>query len=302
MIVPPYLQKNDTIGVICPSGYMPTENFQTCINILHEWGFNVRLGSTPGKQFHYFSGTDEERLQDLQQMMNDHEVKAILCARGGYGLSRIIDQLNFKKFVKHPKWIVGFSDITVLHAHIFQEYKIATLHAPMAAAFNDGEDKNEYVLSLKDALTGMPAAYSVNGNQLNREGSCKGRLVGGNLALVAHLVGSSSSFNTKNKILFLEDIGEYLYNIDRMLIQLKRAGMLDDLAGMIFGGFTDMKDTTVPFGQSIEEILQFHMKDYDYPVCYNFPVSHSKDNYALKVGVKHSLVVNHSSVQLKEVT
>lgn len=300
MIVPPYLQKNDTIGIVCPSGYMPKENFQTCINTLQEWGFNVKLGSTPGKQFHYFSGTDQERANDLQQMLDDADVKAILCARGGYGLSRIIDKLNFKKFVKQPKWIIGFSDITILHAHIFQQYKIATLHAPMAAAFNDAEYKNEYVLSLKDALLGKTSVYSVNRNPLDREGECEGKLVGGNLALVAHLVGSASSFNTKNKILFLEDIGEYFYNIDRMLIQLKRAGMLDKLSGLIFGGFTDMKDTTIPFGQNIDDILQHHVKEYDYPVCYNFPVSHAKENYALKVGVKHRLVITNSSVQLKE--
>ncbi len=301
MIIPPYLQKNDTIGVVCPSGFMPAENYQTCINTLTEWGFKTRLGTTPGNQFHYFAGTDEERRNDLQQMLDDQEIKAILCARGGYGLSRIIDQLNFKKFVKHPKWIIGFSDITVLHAHIFQEYKIATLHAPMAGAFNEGEHNNEYVLSLKDALLGKTASYSVEANELNSLGKCEGKLIGGNLALVAHLVGSASSFNTKNKILFLEDIGEYLYNVDRMMIQLKRAGMLDKLAGMIFGGFTDMKDTTIPFGQTIEEILQYHMRDYDYPVCYNFPVSHAKENYALKVGVKHRLEVSHSSVLLKEV-
>lgn len=302
MIIPPYLQKNDTIGIVCPSGYMPAENFQTCINTLQEWGFNVKLGSTPGKQFHYFSGTDEERASDLQKMLDDAEVKAILCARGGYGLSRIIDQLDFKRFVKHPKWIIGFSDITILHAHIFQEYKIATLHAPMAAAFNDDEYKNEYVVSLKDALLGKASEYSISGNQLNREGECEGKLVGGNLALVAHLIGSSSSFNTKNKILFLEDIGEYLYNIDRMMIQLKRAGMLEKLSGLIFGGFTDLKDTTIPFGQSIDEILQDYVKEYDYPVCYHFPVSHSRENYALKVGVKHRLVISNSIVQLTEVT
>jgi muramoyltetrapeptide carboxypeptidase len=301
MIVPPYLQKGDTIGIVCPAGFMPKENFKACIDVLQQWGFKVKLGSTPGKQFHYFSGTDEERLNDLQQMLDDAEVKAILCARGGYGLSRIIDALNFKKFVKHPKWIIGFSDITVLHAHILQHYKIATLHAPMAGAFNNDQYKNKYVQSLKNALMGKPADYSLKAIKLNRQGECEGRLVGGNLALVAHLVGSSSSFTTKNKILFLEDTGEYLYNIDRMMIQLKRAGMLDKLSGLIFGGFTDMKDTTVPFGQTIYEILQHHVKDHDYPVCYDFPVSHDKENYALKIGVKHKLSIG-TTVQLTEVT
>jgi muramoyltetrapeptide carboxypeptidase len=300
MIIPPYLRNGDTIGVVCPSGYMPPENFQTCINVLQQWGFRVKLGKTPGEQFHYFSGTDEERLVDLQQMMDDNDVHAILCARGGYGMSRIIDDLNFKKFIKHPKWIIGYSDITVLQAHLFQEYKIATMHAPMAGAFNDDQYHNQYVQSLKNALVGSVADYSVMPDQLNRNGKCEGRLVGGNLSLVAHLVGSRSCFNTKNKILFLEDVGEYLYNIDRMMIQLKRAGMLEKLGGLIFGGFTDLKDTTIPFGATIKEILQYHIAEYDYPVCYDFPVSHEKENYALKVGLKHKLTITNESVHLTE--
>jgi muramoyltetrapeptide carboxypeptidase len=301
MIIPPYLQKGDTIGMVCPAGYMPKENYQTCINVLQQWGFKVKQGKTLGNQHHYFSGTDEERLKDLQLMLDDLEVKAILCARGGYGISRIIDELDFKRFAKHPKWIIGFSDVTVLHAHIFEEYKIATLHAPMAAAFNDEGYKNKYVQSLKNALLGKPAEYSVKLNRHNRHGECEGRLIGGNLALVAHMVGSKSGYNTKNRILFLEDIGEYLYNVDRMFIQLKRSGMLDKLAGLVLGGFTDMKDTTIPFGQTIYEVLSYHLKDYEYPVCFDFPVSHGKENYALKIGVKHKLSVGSKSVQLSEI-
>lgn len=300
MIVPPYLKQGDTIALVCPSGFMPQESFETCISVLQQWGFNVKRGATAGSQFHYFSGTDEERLNDLQQMMDDASVKAILCARGGYGLSRIIDDLNFKKFVRHPKWIIGFSDITVLQAHIFQQFKIATLHAPMAAAFNDDEYNNEYVQSLKNALLGQQYNYTVQGHPGNRTGKCEGRLVGGNLSLITHLVNSVSSFNTKNKILFLEDVGEYLYNIDRMMIQLKRAGMLSKLRGLIFGGFTNLKDTITPFGTGIHEILQYHIKDYDYPVCYDFPVSHERENLSLKVGVKHKLIVNDTFVQLLE--
>lgn len=301
MIIPPYLQQGDTIGVICPAGFMAQEKYQTCIDVLHQWGYNVKQGATLGTQFHYFSGTDEERLADLQQMMDDDSVKAILCARGGYGLSRMIDSLNFKKFAKHPKWIIGFSDITVLQAHIFEQYKIATLHAPMAGAFNDGEYSNEYVQSLLIALSGKSPRYFAASHALNRTGECTGRLVGGNLALMAHLIGSKSSYNPKNKILFLEDVGEYLYNIDRMMIQLKRSGMLDKLSGLIFGGFTDLKDTTTPFGSSIYDILQHHVKDYDYPVCYDFPVSHEKENYALKVGLKHRLRIEADSVQLTQI-
>ncbi|HEX6915677.1 MAG TPA: LD-carboxypeptidase, partial [Chitinophagaceae bacterium] len=218
-----------------------------------------------------------------------------------YGLSRIIDDLDFKKFRRRPKWIIGFSDITVLHAHITGRFNIATLHAPMAAAFNNGEYRNRYVQSLKHALAGEPVAYSVKSNKLNRRGKGEGELVGGNLALVAHLVGSKSSYRTSGKILFLEDVGEYLYNIDRMLIQLKRAGMLEDLAGLVFGGFSDLKDTTLPFGCGIHGILQEHVSEYDYPVCFDFPVSHEKENYALKVGVKHRLEVG-AVVKLTELT
>jgi muramoyltetrapeptide carboxypeptidase len=170
----------------------------------------------------------------------------------------------------------------------------------MAGAFNDEQYHNQYVQSLKNALSGVAADYSVMPGELNRPGKCEGRLVGGNLALVAHLVGSASSYNTKSKILFLEDVGEYLYNIDRMLIQLKRAGMFDKLAGLVFGGFTDLKDTTTPFGAGIKEILQHHVAEYEYPVCYDFPVSHEKENYALKVGVKHKLTVTNESIHLTE--
>ena len=159
--IPPYLQAGDTIGVVCPAGYMAFEKAQTCITTLGEWGYKVKIGSTLGQQFHYFSGTDKQRLQDLQQMLDDEEVKAILCARGGYGVSRIIDRLDFTKFIQNPKWIIGYSDITVLHAHVFQQYRIASLHSPMAAAFNDGGFENEFIGSLYTALKGEPANYQL---------------------------------------------------------------------------------------------------------------------------------------------
>lgn len=301
MKVPPYLKKGDTIGIIAPAGYMPFEKMQTCIDTLKSWGYNVKLGATAQSSSpNYFSGTDEERLKDLQSMLDDKNIKAVLCARGGYGLSRIVDDLNFRKFKKRPKWIIGFSDLTVLHAHLFTNYKIASLHAPMAAAFNEGEFNNRYVLSLKAALSGEPARYDVLPYEFNRMGKASSRLVGGNLALLAHLVGSPSDVNTKNCILFLEDVGEYLYNIDRMLLQLKRSGKLDKLAGLIIGGFTDCKDTERPFGQTVYEIIHNRVKEYDYPVCFGFPVSHEKENYALKVGVRYKLSVTEKEVQLRE--
>lgn len=297
---PPPLKKNDTIGIVCPSGFMPFENAATCINVLQQWGYKVKTGKTLGSQFHYFSGTDEERLNDLQQMLDDPAVNAILCGRGGYGMSRIIDQLDFRKFRKHPKWLIGFSDITVLHAHVYSRFNIATLHAPMAAAFNDGEYENEFVQSIRKVLKGAGCNYTCAPHVFNRIGKAEGELVGGNLSLVAHLVGNRSSFPVKNKILFLEDVGEYIYNIDRMMIQLKRAGMLDNLAGLIIGGFTEMKDTIVPFGSDALASIRSHVADYDYPVCFDFPVSHDKNNYALKVGVKHELTVTAKKVTLRE--
>lgn len=299
--IPPYLKKGDTIGMVCPAGYMAAEKAQTCIHTLQEWGYRVQTGKTVGgPSTTYFSGTDAERLADLQQMLDDQSIKAILFGRGGYGTGRIIDRLNFKKFRKHPKWIIGYSDITVLHAHLYRNYKIASLHAPMAGAFNDEGYKNEFVLSLKSALEGKKAMYNVDGHAKNREGEASGPLVGGNLALLAHLAGTDSDIKTKGRILFLEDVGEQLYNIDRMLHQLKRGGKLKGLAGLIFGGFTETKDTERPFGKTVEEILEEAVAGTGYPVCYDFPVSHTDRNYALKTGVEYRLQVKTSGVTLEE--
>lgn len=298
--IPPYLQQGDTIGIICPSGYMPFEKAQNCIDTLQQWGFNVKVGETLGNQFNYFSGTDEERLHDLQTMLDDAAIKAILCGRGGYGLSRIIDQVNFEKFVHQPKWIVGYSDITLLHAHIFSNFNIASLHSPMAAAFNEMDESREYIQSIYNSLTGIPQTYTAPPHSFNRTGVCTGELVGGNLALIAHSIGSASAANTKSKILFIEDIGEYKYAVDRMLMQLKRAGLLDELAGLIIGRFTDVKDTAIPFGQETEDIILDKVKEYNYPVCFDFPVGHVKENYALKIGVPYSLTINSETVSLQE--
>ena len=298
--IPPYLNPGDTIGIVCPAGCMPFEKAQTCIETLTNWGFKVIPGKTLGNQFHYFSGTDEERCKDLQYMRDDKNIDAILCGRGGYGMGRIIDQLDFTKFIKHPKWIIGFSDITVLHCHLFSNYKIASLHAPMAAAFNDGEFKNQYIESLHDAMMGGKADYKTEGNILDQEGKAKGILIGGNLSLIANVIGTSSDFKTKNRILFIEEVGEYIYAVDRMMYQLKRSGKLENLKGLIIGRFSDMKDTTIPFGQSVEDAIKDLVKDYDYPVCFGFPVSHDKENYALKTGVTYKLKVEKNFVELKE--
>ena len=298
---PPYLEKGDVIGIVCPSGYMPVEKASECIRVLNEeWGFQTKVGKTLGNQFNYFSGTDEERLNDFQQMLDDDAVKAVLCARGGYGLSRIIDKINFKKFKKQPKWIIGFSDVTVLHSHLYSNYYIASIHAPMAAAFNDAGYISRFVQSLRNALEGKKLRYSCDPHECNKKGEAIGELVGGNLALLAHLIGTDSDVKTRGRILFLEDTGEYLYNIDRMIYQLKRSGKLSKLAGLIIGGFTDNKDTERPFGQTAYEIIYDVVKEYDYPVCFGFPVSHEKENYALKIGVGYKLRVGKSKVNLEE--
>ncbi len=301
MKIPPYLQKGDTIGIVSPAGFMPVEKMQTCIETLDAWGFNVELGATTHSNSpNYFSGTDEERLNDLQQMLDNKKIKAILCARGGYGVSRIIDKLSFKKFKKHPKWIVGFSDITVLHSHLNRNYKIASIHASMAAAFNDEDPSNPYIQSICKALIGEKATYQCASNSFNKEGEAKGLLVGGNLALLAHLIGTSSEIKTKNRLLFLEDVGEYLYNIDRMLLQLKRACKLNKLAGLIIGGFSETKDTERPFGKTAYDIIHDQIKKFDYPICFGFPVGHEKENYALKIGVEYQLTIQHDNVSLTE--
>jgi muramoyltetrapeptide carboxypeptidase len=299
---PPYLKKGDTIAITCPAGYMEADKVQTCIDSLKQWGYKVMLGKTIGsKSKTYFSGTDEERCSELQAMLDDKNINAILCGRGGYGVSRIIDRLDFTLFKKHPKWIIGFSDITVLLAHLNQQLKTASLHAPMANAFNDGGAKKSYVQSLQKALKGVKSNYSCQTHAFNRAGDCSGELVGGNLALIAHLAGTKSAYKTTGKILFIEDIGEYIYNIDRMIIQLKRAGMLSGLSGLVVGKFTDVHKTVRPFGQTVQQIIQSHIAEYDYPVCYDFPVSHEEENVALKVGVPHSLKITKNKATLKEV-
>ncbi len=280
---------------------MPAEKFATCISTLESWGYAVKKGKTLDSQSHnYFSGSDGERLADLQGMFDDPEVKAILCARGGYGTGRIIDQLDFSRFKKNPKWVIGFSDITVLHAHLFTNFKIASLHAPMAAAFNDEGFNNEYVRSLQQVLKGKKSRYQCAPHIFNVKGEAVGELVGGNLTLLAHLIGTGSDFKTRGRILFIEDVGEYLYNIDRMLYQLKRSGKLKNLAGLVIGGFTENKDSERPFGQTAYEIVRDVVKEYDYPVCFNFPVSHGKENYALKIGVGYKLKVSKLKVTLEE--
>lgn len=289
----PALSPGATVGITCPAGYVSRERVSHCVEVLQRWDFQVKLGATVGSEHHYFSGDDNARLQDLQAMLDDEAIGAVLCGRGGYGMSRIIDALDFTHFARKPKWICGFSDITVLHSHVHATLGIPTVHGPMCGAFTPETDGAPHLESLRRALTGAAMRYSAPPHGKNRLGDAEGGLVGGNLAILAHLSGSCSQVDTRGKILFIEDVGEYRYNLDRMLLNLKRAGMLDELAGLVVGQFTDIQDTERPFGQEVEDIIWDKVAEYGYPVCFDFPAGHSEVNYALRMGVVHRLAVTN---------
>lgn len=293
-MLPPYLKQGSIIGITCPAGYVSDERTTHAIKVLEEWGFRVRMGKTVGNEFHYFSGTDNERLADLQEMMDDPKIDAILMGRGGYGMSRIIDSLILDGFKTNPKWICGFSDITVLHSHLLRHTGFASLHSPMCGAFKPETDTSDHILAFRAALTGMALPIQTEASPYNRQGEAKGILTGGNLAILAHLTGSSSEVNTDGKILFIEDIGEHLYNADRLLLNLKRAGKLDNLAALIVGSFTDMQDTERPFGQTIEQIISDKVAEFNYPVCFNIPVGHQDVNFTLALGAEYALSITEN--------
>lgn len=296
--IPTYLKPGDTIGISSPAGFITLAGIQPAVQLMESWGFKIKIGNTIGRRDFTYGGTDEERTSDLQQMLDDPEIKAIMCARGGYGLVRIIDRLNFSKFIKTPKWIIGFSDITVLHNHLNRNYGIASLHSKMCNSFPSNWNlaepiQIETILSIRQALTGESLRYSAPPSPSNRLGKAEGILVGGNLSIIETLAATNSDLKTDGKILFLEETGEYLYRIDRMFWNLKRSGKLDHLKGLIIGGFKAKPDDIgEEFGRTIYEIIQEKLKEYDYPVCFDFPVGHQKNNYALRCGVKHILDVN----------
>ena len=307
LTIPPYLQKGDMIGICCMAGSISVAGIQPAINKMEEWGFQIKVGKTIGEKDFTFGGTDAERLQDLQQMMDDPSVKAIMSARGGYGTVRIIDGLDFKKFVTHPKWIIGFSDVTVLHAHLNRNYGIASLHSKMCNSFPEDWSKAEpmqieTIESIRKCLLGEKMQYTASINVNNKTGIGTGELVGGNLKTLETLAGTKSDLITKGKILFIEDTDEYMYSIDRMLWNLKRTGKLVQLKGLIIGGFKlKPDDPNEEFGRTLEEIVLEKVKEYSYPVCFDFPVGHQKNNFALKYSVQHQLTVNGNSVSLTEI-
>lgn len=298
MILPPFLKPGDTVGITCPAGYVSYERVSYAITVLEKWGFRVKLGRTVGSDYFYFSGNDEMRLHDLQTMLDDTDIRAILMGRGGYGVSRIIDAVDFRKFVRNPKWLCGFSDITVLHSHIHAKYGIATFHSPMCGAFTKESEGSSYMRQFHNMLTGERADIHFPASAYNRDGVAKAMLTGGNLAMLAHLTGSVSEADTEGKILFIEDIGEHYYNVDRMLLNLKRAGKLDKLEALLVGSFTDMQDTERPFGQTVEEIIWDKVKEYDYPVAFNYPGGHQEINHTLMLGGMYELNVSRGGSEL----
>ena len=296
MHTPPALKKGDKIGIVSPAGKINKESILPALNKLHEWGLEIELGKHIFNENFQFAGTDEDRAADLQKMLDDKSIKLIISARGGYGMLRIIDKLDFKIFSKHPTWIVGYSDITVLHAHVHRNYGIETVHAIMANVF----DKNEEAVdTLRKALFNEPLSYRVKSHLLNRKGEGKGEVIGGNLSLLYALSASRSDIDTKGKLLFIEDLNEYLYHIDRMMMNLKRAGKLKGLAGLVVGGMTDMKDNPNPFGKTAEEIILEAVAEYNYPVCFNFPAGHIEKNLALVFGREARFSVDDTEVILR---
>jgi muramoyltetrapeptide carboxypeptidase len=282
MYQPAALKMGDSIGLMCPARKISLTEIQPAIDWLESAGFKVVLGRSIGAEHHQFAGDDQLRRRDLQEMLDHPDIKAIIACRGGYGTVRLIDDLYYGNFVDKPKWLCGYSDMTALHSHVNHVMGIGSLHCTMPVNFQSNTP--EALQSLLDGLTGKSLNYEFAPHVLNRNGSMQGEVVGGNLSILYSLLGTKTGLHTGGKILFLEDLDEYLYHIDRMMMALKRAGKLQGLAGIIVGGMTDMRDNPVPFGKSAEEIILEHCAPYAYPVCFGFPAGHIHDNRAIKLG------------------
>ena len=292
----PYLKKGDKIAITCPAKKLPSP-MTDAVALLQSWGLEVVLGDTVNASYHQFAGDDDLRARDLQRFLDDDSIKAIIAARGGYGVIRMIDKVDFSHFAQHPKWLIGFSDITVLHTHLFGNYQLQSIHGQMPINIPDASARS--LDTLRKALFGESLNYEFKSHTLNRSGDGNGILVGGNLSLLVTVSGSVSDIDYAGKVLFIEDVGEYLYAIDRMLRNLKRAGKLANLAGLIVGGFTDVKDNDIPFGQTVPEIIMEIVKEYDYPVCFDFPAGHIPDNCSLILGRSIDLSVQEQRVTVK---
>jgi len=295
LISPPFLKKGDKVAIIALASKLNSEDIQSAINLMQEnWGVEVIVGESVSASYFNFAGNDEVRLRDFQQQLDNQEIKAVFSARGGYGSSRIIDAVDFSKFQENPKWIIGFSDITAIHWQL-QILGFQSFHAPMPKTFMLDYDS---VQKLEAFLFGENINYTIPSSPINKQGVGAGQIVGGNLCILAHLIGSKSELDTDGKILFIEDISEYLYNIDRMMIQLKRAEKLKNLAGLIVGNFSYLKESDEPFGKTFYEIIAEHTAEYNYPICYDFPVGHDAINWTIPCGRFASLGVVNEGVRL----
>lgn len=295
MITPPYLQKGDTVAIVCTARKNIEDNLKPTINLLENWGLKVKIGKTIGLDHFQLAGTDEERAADFQEQLDDPNVKAIWCVRGGYGTVRMIDLLDFTQFKQSPKWIVGFSDVTVLHSQL-NRMGYESLHAIMPVSVPRATD--EAIDSFCKALFGEHLEYTLTCDAINHNGKAKGELVGGNLSILYSLLGSESAIDCTDKILFLEDLDEYLYHIDRMLLNLKRNGCLTSLKGIVVGAMTKMNDNDIPWGKNALEIIEDITEDLKIPVIYNFPAGHIQDNRALIFGRQVTMEVNDEESKL----
>jgi len=295
MIIPEKLKIGDKIGIISTARKISLEELKASILILESWGVEIVLGQNLFEKNNQFSGTVGQRTADLQSMIDNDSIKAILCARGGYGTVQIIDNINFSSLKKKPKWIIGYSDVTVLHSHL-NNLGIASFHATMPINFENNSDK--CLESLKNSLLGESNRIECKSNIFNCLGEVDAEIVGGNLSILYSLLGSISDIDTEGKILFIEDLDEYLYHIDRMMMNLNRNGKLAKLKGLIVGEMNDMNDNEIPFGKSVEEIILEHTKGYDYPICFGFSAGHINDNRCIKLGVKSVLKITENGVSL----
>lgn len=296
MKIPPFLRAGDKIALVCPAGYIKAD-LEKAFDLLRSWDLDLVVGDSFYAQHHQFAGDDTLRANDFQAALDNPEIKAVIMGRGGYGFVRIVDRLHFTNFKKNPKWLVGFSDITVLHSHIQRQTGIPTIHGPMVNSLLGATTDSRQ--SLQDALFGRETDLQYQAPDLpHRPGKTEGILTGGNLAILHSILNSSSDVDYTGKILFIEDIGEAYYNIDRMLWTLKRANKLNKLAGLIVGSFTNLRDNTPPFGQSVEEIILDKITAVDFPVAFGCPVGHIPDNRALVMGRKIQLSVQKSNISI----
>lgn len=301
LVQPPYLQKGDTIAIIATAGILKNKEkaIAKAKKTAENWGLHVIVGTHVFNQEHHFAGTDAERASDFQKALDDPSIKAIWCARGGYGSVRILDKIDFSVFKKHPKWIIGYSDVTAIHGHI-HNMGIETIHGMMGTSFDfDDKENNESIKTLRKALFGKKMGYEIKTSKYNRKGEAKGQLVGGNLTILLTMLGSNSQLDTKGKILFIEEIGEYKYHIDRMLQSLKRAGYFDELKGVIVGDMSNIKKNTTKWGSSIEQLILDALDEYDFPIIFGFPAGHEIDNRALWLGREVSIKSKKGKTQIE---